>query len=87
MIGLPYLHFLSPYALFVHWRRCNNSSRILLSYFILWHDRKAQNAFKFNFAIFNMDAIIFQVVSNVKLASFAFDFKLSQLRGVLDTDQ
>lgn len=34
---------------------------------------------------FFVDAVIFRVVSDLKLASFAFGFKTSQLRGVLDS--
>ena len=46
---------------------------------------KARNAYRFDSVAFSVDAVIFRVVSDLKLASFAFGFKTSQLRGVLDS--
>lgn len=39
----------------------------------------------FNSVVFNVDVVIFRVVSDLRLASFAFGFKPSQLKGVLET--
>ena len=45
---------------------------------------EVENTFKFDSIIFNLDIVIFWVISDLKLDSFAFGFKLSQLKGVLD---
>lgn len=45
---------------------------------------EVQNTFQFDSIIFNLDAVIFWVITDLKLNSFAFGFKLSQLKGVLD---
>ena len=80
------LYFLSPRTLLLFWKHCapsQNHHRVLLPYFILWQIWKAQNAFQFHSQSFSTDAVIFQVDSDLRLASSAFGFKPPQLRGVL----
>ncbi|KAH9701287.1 hypothetical protein KPL71_024943 [Citrus sinensis] len=77
---------MSPRALLLFWRHCapsRNHLRVLLPCFILWQIWKARNAFRFNSQSFSTDAVIFQVDSDVRLASSAFGFKPPQLKGVL----
>lgn len=47
---------------------------------------KGSKCFQIRFASFKMDFIAFWVVLDLRLASFTFDFKPSQLRSVLDTN-
>lgn len=54
----------------------------LLPCFISWQVWKARNAFRFHSRFFSIDAIIFQVDSDLKLASSTFGFKPSQLKEV-----
>ena len=80
------LYFLSPRTLLLFWKHCapsQNHHRVLLPYFILWQIWKALNAFWFHSQSFSTDAVIFQVDSDLRLASSAFGFKPPQLRGVL----
>lgn len=88
LLGLQHFVFISPNALLRHWRRCapsRNHIRVLIPCFILWHVWKALNAYRFDSMVFSVDAVIFRVVSYLKLANFAFGFKTSQLRGILNS--
>lgn len=84
-LGLRRLSFLSSHALFFHMQQYASSRThfwVLLPCLILWHVLKARNDFKFASQPFSINAVIFLVVSNLRLASSAFGFKLSQLQGV-----
>lgn len=79
--------FFHPHALLLHWRQCALSRshlQVLLPYFILWQIWKAYNASRFDSQSFFVDAVIYQVVLDLRIASFVFHFKLSQLRGVFE---
>lgn len=86
MLGIHDVRFLSSRALLLHWRRCATSRshvRVLLPCFILWQVWKARNAYWFDARSFSVDAVVHQVVSDLRLASSAFGFMPSQLRGVV----
>ena len=79
------IRFLTPRALLLHWRWCAlfwYYFLVFLPYFILWQVWKDHNAVRFHSQSFSINVIIFQVYSNRRLASSAFWFKHSQVRGV-----
>ncbi|KAH9750075.1 reverse transcriptase domain-containing protein [Citrus sinensis] len=87
-LGLRQLDFLSPRALLLTWRLrapSRDHLLVLLPCFILWQVWKARNAYRFHSQSFSIDAVIFQVGSDLRLAGSAFGFKPPQLRGALDS--
>lgn len=88
ILGMRPVVFLTPHALLLHWRRYALSLshfRVLLPCFILWQIWKAHNSFRFDSQSFSVIVIIHRVGLDLGLAIFAFGYKTSQLRGVLDS--
>lgn len=85
-MGIRDVAFSTPRVMLLHWQQCAPFQSHLLAFlpsFILWQVWKVRNAFRFNSSSFFVDAIIYQVVVNLRLANSAFGFKPSQLKEFL----
>lgn len=87
ILGVTHLPYRSPLALLLRWRRRVRSHHhigFILPCFVLWHIWKARNGSRSDSKTFNINAIIYQVLLDLRLVSVAFGFTTDQVRGMLD---